>query len=805
MADILKAPPRNQTLGSLVDAYNKYVDPLLNKYEVLPQIPLIGGTTLGSLGANQIRNIANEMSYGNYQPVRNARNIQTMTIDPDTLDVASMIPFGGIAAKVGKPLAKAVGRGAAEKMAQHVDQLGLNQYIIPPEGNLNFTTRLDEQIKGPETQTVYDLLKQVQSKPGVTKEGLKKIAERYPDSAAKVTKEEFKANIPGSQYEKVDLTDAAQDPEDMIEHYLDQAMDYAHDADILDMMGVPEEYYDSVNGIVGGDFEFSDLPPETRQELSRIFGITENMDDNQIASMLDDDFRVRHHEVAYENARALAEQDPGYSTGEPRWQGYQRLLNPEEEGYFEIGVTHPDYQDPYRHYSGAPEGTIGHVRGTLLSRPTLIVGKVEVPPNSYIIEEIQSDAQQTKAQKGPLRQVHGVLFKSAIQDAIEKGADRVYLPTSEAIVRPLTGDRSEKSLELYHRVYDQEVKQEGLDPLSRIQGVSIKPILVDDVPYYYEIEMTPEAREHILQGPGQDLPGYAAGGLVVSDYDDESISQMADDLLGYGNRQTGEAKGKGALGEIRMPNGQDVMTEYSINVDGQEMPSIVEGMHPADINYIRETGTVPEDAVATAVRSARRREAEGKPVFYRKGGAVNNPFADMSMVDKIALLGRGLKKRHFDYSKEADKHGSYPDELSARLKTSYVEDLGNSRENRTPLDVAINYGGGYDFAANPQIPAQDVRDMAKAYQLWDYMTSFKDKAKEDAIGDYYENMAGVEAGIKGRPRGRMSEQDIARESAEYGKRKATAKPVFSEKGYAQGGLVYNDEQVNQLANQLFGV
>jgi hypothetical protein len=78
-----------------------------------------------------------------------------------------------------------------------------------------------------------------------------------------------------------------------------------------------------------------------------------------------------------------------------------------------------------------------------------------------------------------------------------------------------------------------------------------------------------------------------------------------------------------------MPNGRDVMTEYAINVDGREMPSIVEGMHPADLNYIRETGIVPRDAQATAIRSANKREARGLSPFwnkedgYAKGGEVD--------------------------------------------------------------------------------------------------------------------------------------------------------------------------------------
>jgi hypothetical protein len=312
------------------------------------------------------------------------------------------------------------------------------------------------------------------------------------------------------------------------------------------------------------------------------------------------------------------------------------------------------------------------------------------------------------------------------------------------------------------------------------------------VDYLKAIEPKP-----IEQGFSNFTQGFAAGGLVGSDdidYDE------AYEFRDYGTRETGEDKEAGALGEIRMPDGRDVMTEYSINVDGKEMPSIIEGMHPADINYIRETGEVPEDAVRTAVRNASKREAEGKSAFYNRkedkgfaeGGQYNDPFADMSMADKIALLARGAKKRYIDNFTASNQHGQYPEQLAAGLKDKYFVELGNLRKNRGPLDVAINYGGGYDFAANKNVPPQDVRDMAKAYQLFDYMTSMKDTSKADAIGDYYENMAGVEAGLAGRGRGRMPEEDLQRMAAKYGMSKATKAPAFVEQKYAEGGIVYND-------------
>jgi len=181
----------------------------------------------------------------------------------------------------------------------------------------------------------------------------------------------------------------------------------------------------------------------------------------------------------------------------------------------------------------------------------------------------------------------------------------------------------------------------------------------------------------IKQVRTMDKSEFAKGGKVEandSNVDYDSIYEFKN----YGNRETGEAKDTGALGEIRMPNGRDVMTEYSINVDGREMPSIIEGMHPADINYIRETGIVPEDTWATAVHSANKREAQGLSPFwnkqdgYAKGGKVGHPNEYVEKAQRwgrsgqhaaASMLGIGdevdfaSKIPEFYYSKEAQHNG----------------------------------------------------------------------------------------------------------------------------------------------------
>ena len=109
----------------------------------------------------------------------------------------------------------------------------------------------------------------------------------------------------------------------------------------------------------------------------------------------------------------------------------------------------------------------------------------------------------------------------------------------------------------------------------------------------------------------------------------------------YGKRVDGTPKESGALGEISTEDNSGVMTEYSINPQGKgEMPSIVEGMHPADINALRHYEQVtrkggkaefPNDVEAVAKRSAEKRKAAGKSPFYNakekkmaKGGTASS-------------------------------------------------------------------------------------------------------------------------------------------------------------------------------------
>lgn len=68
-------------------------------------------------------------------------------------------------------------------------------------------------------------------------------------------------------------------------------------------------------------------------------------------------------------------------------------------------------------------------------------------------------------------------------------------------------------------IYDRQVIKEGLNPLKSIEGVSVNPI--EDA--YHEINISPEAKEQILNGSGQKTPGYANGGLIQFSKDSDSM------------------------------------------------------------------------------------------------------------------------------------------------------------------------------------------------------------------------------------------------------------------------------------------
>jgi hypothetical protein len=412
--------------------------------------------------------------------------------------------------------AKPVGEMAADlyMSGQMPGMVSPASYIVKPEGNLNFTPNIrTDMLKGPETQTVSSLLNQLPGIPGLTASGLEHglTQLRALDPNQTMLKGALEDQLSPSRYEKVDLMGKS---DGNIEHFFDVAIENVSPNEALDAMGIPRRLHADIQDFLGLGDNIDKLSPDVISPELRTYLERNGMFDRDL---LEANIYDAMHNLAYEQARDLAEAEgPGRG-----YQDVQRLIEPDftEDTYFEIGVKDPRYEGKYRHYEGAPAGTIGHVRGSFLPEPYMDE-RVQIgsspdfginDPGAMLIEEIQSDANKGAKQTGPLHQVHGVLFKAAIQHALENGAKTVYMPTALPIA-----DVRGKPTSAYSPIYDQQIVKEGIGPLKKIPGVIVTDMFDDagENKMMHKIDFTSEAIERILRGEGQKLPGYKIGGRI---------------------------------------------------------------------------------------------------------------------------------------------------------------------------------------------------------------------------------------------------------------------------------------------------
>jgi hypothetical protein len=418
-----------------------------------------------------------------------------------------------------------------------------------PVGNLNLRPSIDPvTIKGAEVQDIESIINQLKGKPGVTKQGLERIASQF-EPGERVTAAQFGERLPRSEYSTVDLASAVNDP---FEHLLDDAQQIVHQdrGEVFDRIA-EDSGLNRQDGRFIRDIYDNGYDPLNLDHVNVADYLTSrNPSTSNLEDVVGDLYRDYYNEAVDMTVEQLQDMAADGAYGDPggySYRDYQRLV-PEEmhqgPGYFEVGVTHTEMKDKYRHYPNA-ENLAGHIRGTfnpknLLSGVThygsnwmspatvdeLLGGSAQRAytfrprPNSMVIEELQSDAAKNLGDTGALHQIHGTLFKAAIQHALEGGADTVYLPTAKAI-----GISRFTNPDNYRSIYDKEVIKGGLNPLRETPGVEVNPI--NDV--YHEIVFSPEARESILKGVGQKAPGMAQGGLVSS-YDEAIVKDLADKI-----------------------------------------------------------------------------------------------------------------------------------------------------------------------------------------------------------------------------------------------------------------------------------
>ena len=723
-----------------------------------------------------------------------------------------------------KPAIKAV-KSLAPEMATMAERYSLdpNMYVVPPEGNLNFTSPITkDKLKGPDKQMVSSFVSQARNMPGVTKEGVKRMlteSEKLKDPTTVLTKEEFENALPASKYSTVDLAGAS---ESDIDHYIDEAAQRLDESAVLENLGVPDEYHEVVTAIAMGDLRMGDLSPKTQADLMKIFKIPEWKSSSADASRaIHYAYHGERDELLYDIAHELLDMEGyGYSgTGEYAYRNVQRLIANDEPGYFEIGVVNPDYKNVkhYSHYYNAPEGTIGHIRGTLLREPANLTGDIKAPKNAYIVEEIQSDAQKGVEQEGPLYQAHGVLAKAAIQDAVEKGAEYIYFPSSY----PISIVRS-KPFTAYESIYDQAIPKEALNPIAKKHGIKIEPIMAEyegkEVPYFYRLEITPEMREGILSGEGQATPGLgmAAGGIVGFDKGgkaDESDNKMElqeyikqEDLktlieeLARRVNLSGEAlqtkEGSQAFGRLdfRQPLSEDM--DLGLGASGH----YVKGKHFKDSGLDRAdialSKRLKNDSELRARLGANLNENMGKrgidelmleyTIPFKEGGKADKE--EYSMPEKI---NRYVRQSQF---KAADLVGLGPE----------VDFATTIPERYYPADE--QHMGRGDAMRHLLLQAQLYKKYgelpAKTIGFLHEMLGGGQTDAEEAM-DKYNDILGREIGKASKDRYDMVKR--AMEAIENKKARVMTEAEKRESGYAEGGLVYNDDLINQLAEDLFGV
>jgi hypothetical protein len=416
--------------------------------------------------------------------------------------------------------------------------------VVKPVGNLNLRPSvLASHLKGPEKQKVGDFIKQINGMKGLTKEGkegalasLKKV-----DQNAVVTKDYVENAFTPSKYNIVDLKDAADDASahleaeaarmvDEDEDLYDKFAEYAglaHQPESGDVLGNllfwardPDRIKDTIVG----------MPETLRKQLFEMDILSSPGPDARVnRQIINNHFDEFNTQMIDSNLEHLRMHYQDYSPSDYAYGDYQRLINPRSggsfmEGYVEKGVAHPDAPVGYHHFPESEENLVAHFRGTSnppgLRIPQFPAGKItnqlaEIPvePNAFAIEELQSDAAKRAGASGVLHQPHATAFKAAIQHALEQGHDTVYMPTAHTVswIRL-------KPPESFAPIYDQEVVRHGIEPLSRIEGVTVEPVMFDDVEgpvtAYHKIKISPEARQEILEGQGQSLPGFAGGGGV---------------------------------------------------------------------------------------------------------------------------------------------------------------------------------------------------------------------------------------------------------------------------------------------------
>lgn len=190
--------------------------------------------------------------------------------------------------------------------------------------------------------------------------------------------------------------------------------------------------------------------------------------------------------------------------------------------------------------------------------------------------------------------------------------------------------------------------------------------------------------------------------------------------------------------------------------------------------YLKETIQIPQvtpQDVVNATELFKQESQNPKSVILKNGAlyAANN------------LLG---------FANHALREDDYLNDLKKYYRTNELD----QKVDRSPLDRAVNYAGGYDWGMQNSVSDENLQDAinaARAYQLRDYVNSETDKRRNDAVKDYLENIAGMKAALADKDKGiERDRNDIVNDAV-----------IFSgRQNYAQGGDVDTDSIDSALSD-----
>ena len=133
--EVLKEIPRGKISGKIADILKPAAE-FLGEYEVLPQVPLLGGTSVAELtGVEGLQTLAEDISRG-YRPIRNLERgkLQSSYFDPRLLDAVDLATTAAGGVGLAKNLGKTAIKEAGKQIETGTGMLGRN--VVDPRHNI---------------------------------------------------------------------------------------------------------------------------------------------------------------------------------------------------------------------------------------------------------------------------------------------------------------------------------------------------------------------------------------------------------------------------------------------------------------------------------------------------------------------------------------------------------------------------------------------------------------------------------------------------------------------------------------------